>query len=395
MSRTVLLIGVLIAGTGMTVFAGDYLKPPGPPGSEASRMRTLNEIEPATPIHSLPFVITNSGKYVVVEDLHGTNGQDGIVVQADNVTIDLNGFTLVGGTGSGDAIDITGKRQSIAVLNGVVRDWGRYGVYAIDAFYLSVVGITSISNGWGGTGSCPGIGLGKNSEVRDCISNGSKMAGISVKDSSVVRNCKTGGNGHRGIDAQNGSSVIGCSSYDNASDGIAAYHGTTVTRCTAYDNAFRGIFLLDGCTVTDCTAYGNTNVGFYVGAGVTITGCSASRNGAHGIYGGGGCIISDCTAYKNAGSGIRVTYDAYVKGNTASSNDGAGIEVAGYRNRIEHNHAASNDIGIDVNYGQNIIVRNTTANSTTREYDIASGNLMGVTRTSLTGADTWDNFDLD
>lgn len=392
MSRITYAIAVLLIVAAASVIAGNYLEPPGPPGSEISRMRTLNEIQPATPIHSLPFVITNSGKYVVVGDLAGTNGQDGIVVQTDNVTIDLNGFTLKGVPGAEDAIDIAGKRTSIAVMNGVVRDWGRYGVYAVDVNNSTFVGITSISNGW--VGNCAGIGVGKNSDVRNCISTGNKMAGISAKDSSVIRNCKAGNNNHRGIDAQNGSTVIGCSSYGNASDGIAAYHGSTVTRCTAYGNAFRGIFLLDGCTVSDCTAYANTNVGFYVGAGVTITGSSASRNGSHGIYGGGGCIISDCTTYKNLGDGIKVTYDTYVKGNSSSSNTGGGVHATGNRNRIQDNHVAFNDIGIDVDASGNIIIRNTASANTTREFDIVGGNATGTTQTTPVGAGPWDNFDL-
>ena len=37
----------------------------------------------------------------------------------------------------------------------------------------------------------------------------------------------------------------------------------------------------------------------------------------------------------------------------------------------------------------------TAADNSTREYDIATGNPMGATRTSLTGATSWDNFDLD
>ncbi|MFC1462665.1 right-handed parallel beta-helix repeat-containing protein [Verrucomicrobiota bacterium] len=376
--------------------AGDYLEPPGPPGSERSRMRTLNEIEPATPIHELPYVITNSGKYVIVGNLTGTNGHNGITIQADNVTVNLNGFMLKGVSGSLRGISVPSSQTSITIMNGAIRDWGQGGIYAELAENSKYTGITTISNGWATSKS--GISVGKNSEVSDCTSAKNKSMGIWVRDSSVVRNCKTYSNTSRGIYAYNGSTVIGCSSYANTSDGISAFHGSTVTRCTAYDNFFRGISVMDGCTITDSTAYGNTNMGFSVGAGVTITRCSASRNGSDGIYGGGGCIISGCSAYRNSGDGIRVSYDTYVTGNSCSSNggigNGAGIRVTSTRNRIQENHVASNEIGIDVDGADNIIIRNTASANTTADYDITSGNQTGTIRTTILGAGTWDNFSL-
>jgi hypothetical protein len=57
-------------------------------------MKTLAQIEPRTAISSLPFTITNSGSYYLAASLSGSSGQSGITVQADNVTLDLNGFAL-------------------------------------------------------------------------------------------------------------------------------------------------------------------------------------------------------------------------------------------------------------------------------------------------------------
>lgn len=396
MRKITSLVVVCVVAVAPSAVAGSYLEPPGPPGSEAAKMRTLNEIQPASPIHSLPFVITNSGKYVLVEDLTGTNGQDGISIQADNVTVDLNGFTLTGVSGSLYGINIPAKQTSITIMNGVIRNWGLYGVFASLVENSKYMGLTSISNGWGA--NCSGIYVGKNSEVSDCISAGSKSIGISVQDSSVVRNCKVYGNGGRGIDAKNGSTVIGCSSYGNSSDGIGAYHGSTITRCTAYNNAFRGFSIMDGCTISDCTAYANTNIGFSVGSGVTITKCSASGNGSDGIYGGGGCIISKCAAYRNTGDGIQVSYDTYVTGNSCSANgygtgDGAGIHVTSARNRIQENNVTSNDRGIDVDGASNLIVRN-VANGNAVNFDIAGSNQTGTIQSSPVGAGAWDNFSL-
>jgi len=63
-------------------------------------MKTLDQIEPRTPISSVPFTISAPGSYYVTTNLTPGADQNGIVVAADNVTIDLNGFTLFGGGGS-------------------------------------------------------------------------------------------------------------------------------------------------------------------------------------------------------------------------------------------------------------------------------------------------------
>ena len=155
---------------------------------------------------------------------------------------------------------------------------------------------------------------------------------------------------------------------------------------------------MDGCTISDCTSYGNTNMGFSVGAGVTLARCSASRNGSDGIYGGGGCIITKCSAYKNAGHGIRVSYETYVTANSCSANgygtgDGAGIYVSSTKNRIQDNHTASNQIGIDVNATNNVIVRNTSSGNILTDFDVVGGNQLGTIKSTPAGAGAWDNFD--
>ena len=69
-----------------------------PPGAPAPTMKTLNQIEPRTPISSLPFTISSSGSYYVTGNL-GITGQNGITINQDNVTLDLGGFTLSRGSG--------------------------------------------------------------------------------------------------------------------------------------------------------------------------------------------------------------------------------------------------------------------------------------------------------
>src|SRR5258707_11700836 len=90
------------------------LTPPGPPGAA---MKSLAQVEPGTAISILPFTITNSGSYYLAGSLSGTSGQSGINVQADNVTLDMNGFTLTGAAGAFHGIGVAAGKQGLVVVN--------------------------------------------------------------------------------------------------------------------------------------------------------------------------------------------------------------------------------------------------------------------------------------
>src|SRR5437667_9194781 len=79
-----LLLLAALAG----VVHGGPLDPPGPVAPTGK-----------TVITSLPFTISQPGSYILNGDLTGSSG-DGITIQTDWVTIDLNGFTLFGASGT-------------------------------------------------------------------------------------------------------------------------------------------------------------------------------------------------------------------------------------------------------------------------------------------------------
>jgi hypothetical protein len=87
---------VLLTVSAAFVFGQGDLTPPGAP---APTMKTLTQVEPRTPIISLPFTASQPGSYYLTANLSSTAG--GIRITAADVTIDLNGFTITGpGAGS-------------------------------------------------------------------------------------------------------------------------------------------------------------------------------------------------------------------------------------------------------------------------------------------------------
>ncbi|HEV2435380.1 MAG TPA: right-handed parallel beta-helix repeat-containing protein [Verrucomicrobiae bacterium] len=105
------------------------LTPPGPP---APLMKTLDQVEPRTPVDVVhtpaggfgEFAITNPGSYYLTANVPGVSGKDGIEVMTNHVTIDLNGFTLLGGGVGSIGINIDAGANDVTVRNGTISGWG-------------------------------------------------------------------------------------------------------------------------------------------------------------------------------------------------------------------------------------------------------------------------------
>jgi len=190
---------------------------------------------------TFPITINESGSYVLTSNLTVTTG-NAININADNVTLDLNGHGIYGpGTGTGKGISAV-NRYNITIKNGIVRGFS-FGIYLYnDADHK---------------------GAGHRIEGIQASNNGSH--GISARYSTVT-NCTANNNGDYGIYAPR-STVTNCTAYNNGDFGIYAYC-STVTNCTANNNGDYGIYAfhsaVKGCNVRENTGYGiNMSSGYH------------------------------------------------------------------------------------------------------------------------------------
>jgi hypothetical protein len=317
------------------VFAGS-LQPTAAPGPT---MKTLDEVEPRTPITSVPITITQSGSYYLTKNL--TSDSNGIIVEANNVTIDLCGFTLTGpGSGSNYGVNMIGP-NNVEIRNGIIRNFGSFGIRGYSGSGNSIIGIKSISNGRSGI-----YLYSANNIVKDCT--------VSDNGASSV-------NDVYGIYTLQGSKVIGNIIFNNGSSaqapvtGIEA-HASTITGNTIYKNGNSAASIVRGIF---------SGYGIVTGNTVCNNGSSAGGD-VHGIYGTTGGTITDDTVGDNGDSaqdsvkGIQVSSGNTVKGNTVSKNG---------------NNATGSRYGIYL-YGNNLVDQNTIVDNGDNIYEGGTGNVI-------------------
>jgi parallel beta-helix repeat protein len=180
-----------------------------------------------TRINSLPYTITQPGFYYLASNLTGPPGQHGITVSADNVTIDLMGFSITGPgtTGPERGISMTGK-TNVEIRNGTIRNF-HYGILEAGA-------------------------TGKNHRVLHIRAEGNSCGIQLYGPGHLVENCTASDNIGLGIyiSPQLGGSVVKGNVVRNSGAGISAWNSLVIYN-VATGNATYNL------STTSCTLVGN------------------------------------------------------------------------------------------------------------------------------------------
>jgi parallel beta-helix repeat protein len=380
-------------------------------------------------ITSLPFTISQPGSYVLNGNLTLNGPGNGIDVSASNVTIDLQGFELVG-TGSSIG-GIRGTGSNLTVRNGTVRNWPGVGVgsnqagtsgLVVDSLVLKANGI-GIQNSSaslarvtncqveGSIGPFPSLMLGARSIVENCVVTGGANVGISVGDDSVVtdsvarsnggteikgtlnlvlENCVAdgGGTGGHGIDAGHDVVIRSCTGMNNVGDEILAGNNAVIEDCVADGNATPGVGINAGLNakIKGCTAGNSQGIEISAGDRSVVESCTADGSGlgGDGIVVGANSIISGCTAKNSLGNEITAGTGSTLENCTADGNGTPGVGIFLSSDSVVRGCAARNNGATEILGGTGTVLEACVADGSspggtpTPGYGIDVGNASNV-----------------
>jgi hypothetical protein len=345
----ILLAFIITAAPGFLLCPSSFLFAQGsltPPGAPAPTMKSLDQIEARKPIASAPFTISQSGSYYLTAKITVATG-DAITINADNVTLDLNGFTMSSTAPSaiGTAIQLSNGRKHVAIHNGHISSGVTVsgGVYSGSGFgngvsYPSVaptnVRVTNL-----GVYGCrfAGINLGPNSTlIESCevdTAGDLGLSAVSVSNSSAVR-C-----GNYGIYANRASNSAG----DSTGSGIGVRVTDAAEHCVGTSVTGTGVYAVD--IAVNCKGYTTTS-GTGLHANIAENCLGYSPTGGSAID---GSVVKNCYGL-NDGNGAGVYAARSAENCYGASNTGEGIQATNAVNCYGYSNTYT---GLDVNTAEN------------------------------------------
>jgi parallel beta helix pectate lyase-like protein len=359
------LVGVGVFGSS-TLEAGDLTPPP---GAVASTMKTLVDLDPRVVVNDLPgapnavYLIDQDGDYVVTAELVTAGpGQHGILVTANDVTIDLNGFTVRGAPGSLDGVHVSpvaltsGTEIDVSSWSwgmsqsGSITGFGGNGVRVVDAARVRLAGLRVTNSGGDGVSLSALTGTNEylTASMEDCVVTSCGGNGITAENFRAydLARVTTAGNAAHGVLVRGtgypppppGEPIGGVNisieqipgpvvSTSNGGDGIrfefdaTSQPVVTMKRAKTNHNKGNGVNAVSLTTNTeydfdlnDVEASSNTGGGLVVSGQLDIQGATVRNNGGNGI---------DYFAPGEPVKGV----DVYLRSVVGSSNSGSGASL--------------------------------------------------------------------
>lgn len=297
-TRATLVAAGLVATVSTTLLVAGPLTPP--PGAPASTYKTLQQVEPRTPISGFTD-ITAPGSYYLTQSFGVVAGTDAILVRASNVTIDLNGFTISGGR---TGVALAGGVRSVVIKNGMIRNMTGSAIFAdagsgpratqVDLRDLRLADFTdaavflgddaTISNvvaqGVAGSTSSSGFTVGARSNISSSSVDRVALTGISAGPATQVSSVSVSSTGGDGILVTSHSRVADTIVTSAAGNGMRVTPNTasnvTIDRCTIDNVGLNGIQLDGNSSLVTNTSVssigGSSTFGGPISSGVLMNG---------------------------------------------------------------------------------------------------------------------------
>jgi hypothetical protein len=259
---------------------------------------------PGTPITSAPYTISQSGSYYLSNNISVSSG-NAITISANNVTLDLNGFTI-----SSTAASATGA----AILLDAVTNVAIYNGHISSGVTNSYAGV------FGGGGFVEGIyytGATYNVRVKGVSVAGVMFYGIYLgfDYSTVVESCAVAVAGFDGITAGSvsDSTAVNCGDHGIYADtahnckgyGVGSGDGLyAIAANNCYGNSAGNGDGLYATTANNCYGYSSGGYGLYATA--VATGCYGYSESGTGLY---AFIASVCHADTSTGTALFATHN--------------------------------------------------------------------------------------
>jgi len=397
MKRLLLLTALTLPSL---VFAQGVLTPP--PGAPAPTMKSLDQIEPRTPVGQVGgsfdlIAISEPGSYVLLGNVTVTAG-DAIAITAGNVTLDLNGFRLSSSekTPTGAAISIGGGIDNVTVRNGHIRSSSRLDMDLATPQFVTGAGFKS--------GIAADIGT-KSINVESVEVSG-VIAGIKVSRAklSIVRNC-TVTNCESGIGAdwvtdcnvdycagaaiqsytaancravtygtdssdEAISTQVATNCYGRSTGGRGLYAGICATNCFGSSTESNGIRAVNALA---CTGVSQSNIGLYANSAENSLGSSTT---GYGLY---ATTASNCIGDSGSSTGL---FASNATNCTGASGSGTGLFAD---NATNCRGTSSTGTGLNTNRDENSYTGTATACTGISE---SGHGLIAAIATNCTGRTT-------
>lgn len=180
----------------------------------------------------MPVTLSQGGSYHLTGDLQLPDASTvGILITADHVNIDLNGFSITGPTvcsgnppgsalvcspvGSGHGILVSGSRRGVVIRNGAVNGAGGDAI-ACEGEGCRVEAVTARNAG------NDGIVVGPGGIIRDCHVSRIRFTGLVGANGAIIRGNTTVSNGLNGIATNGAALVTGNIARSNFQTGLVA-----------------------------------------------------------------------------------------------------------------------------------------------------------------------------